>query len=175
MATPWDYLERSANVCVIIGVALLGVFLLRTPSRLPVDIGLKSGDLVSQVDRVKYADADKTLLIYVSSQCQFCSASMGFYRALAEQERQAAGEIQVAALSREHQNVLETYLRENGLNVKAATIGADTLSKLQQTPTLLLVNRTGHLERFWVGQLDRDAELAVFEALGLADPRAGGS
>lgn len=54
--------------------------------RRPLAEGLNADELGPDISRVTFGDHAKTILLYVSTDCRYCTASMGFYRMLADSE-----------------------------------------------------------------------------------------
>jgi hypothetical protein len=85
---------------------------------------------------------------------------MPLYRRLSEQAAHANGH--VIAVSAESVRTTEEYLREHGLRVDQIV---SYHGKVQMTPVLLHVDRSGVIRNIWVGQQDRDGEARVLAVL----------
>jgi hypothetical protein len=105
--------------------------------------------------------------LFVNSGCHFCTDSMPFYKTLVSARNQRKTRVALIAVSRESQADLDTYLRIHEVVVDR-TISIQRLSnvKLRVTPTLVLVDGSGKVQRVWVGALKRDQEFEVLHAVG---------
>jgi len=107
---------------------------------------------------VQFGGADRTMLVVASPTCRYCVASIPFYRRLLERAT-ADGAVAIAFV---HPLGLEDgfqkLLAGSGLG-KALRIGVD-LQQLgvNQTPTLILVDRFGRASRIRTGTLPETKE-----------------
>jgi hypothetical protein len=114
-------------------------------------------------DEVDFSRHDRTIVVVVSTRCRFCAANMDFYRTLAESEPVQAQRIGLVVAGWESSTALERYLHDHGVTVdRFARIPA---SRVQGTPTLLIVDRQGVIELARVGELARRAQEAIVAAL----------
>ncbi len=127
-------LDLMTNIAVIVtSVALLG-FMGNSwyeSHHAPQSRVVRAQDLVGrtvQLPGVDFTRKGKTLLIAISSTCHFCQESQPFYRQLANAPGVTANLVAV----------LPTPQRD-GVN---------------STPTLLLVDGRGKVEKAWIGKLD---------------------
>ena len=148
-------LDLIANIAVIVtSVALLG-FLGNSwyeshYAPQPPQAGALIGTTV-HLSGVDFAQQGKTLLIAISTTCHFCRDSEPFYRQLAK-----AGNFKthLVAVLPQPQSDAESYVHSSiapSLQVVSASL--DTMG-VSGTPTLLLVDGHGKVEKAWVGKLD---------------------
>lgn len=126
------------------------------------------GDKLPQAVSIGLSDADFTLLMFLSSKCGYCTASMPFYTKLAEVRRNSTGATRLAALSAEPREVLEAYLQHHEVVVDAAiglSPGDFRKMKVRGTPTLILASRDGTVRNVWIGKLGEEEEVAVLAAV----------
>jgi len=112
---------------------------------------------------VDWRRSKQTLVLVLREGCHFCSDSAEFYRQLAMESRQTKTKL-VTVLPGSIEDSRK-YL--NDLKVPINEIRQSPLSKVnvRGTPTLLLVNEKGVVTKSWVGQLPRDRESEVFDAI----------
>lgn len=109
-----------------------------------------------------WASNRQTLLLVLSTNCKYCSASAEFYQRLIKTALPNTKLIAVLPQTREES---QQYL--SGLTLTIADIQQISPPSLgvRATPTLILVNSTGAVTNFWVGQLSPDKEEEVLSAV----------
>lgn len=96
---------------------------------------------------------------------RFCAESGDFYRRLAKQI-QMHQEVHLVAILPQPVDIGVAYLRQLHLpfaDVHQVAIDAIPISG---TPTILLVNSSGTVERAWIGKLPADREAEVMKEVG---------
>jgi thiol-disulfide isomerase/thioredoxin len=100
---------------------------------------------------VDFTRKDKTLVIAISSTCHFCQESQPFYRQLANMQGNKANLVAVLPMP---QRDAEDYVHSAiSSSFRVVSASLDTMG-VSSTPTLLLVDSQGRVERAWVGKLD---------------------
>lgn len=155
-----DFLKRLdliTNVAVIVtSVALLGFLgnLWYQNHHAPLSRVERARALVGstvQLPGVDFTRKNKTLLIAISSTCHFCQESQPFYSQLTHTPGVTANLIAVLPMP---QSDAENYVHSTispslqVVSASLATIGVNS------TPTLLLVDSKGKIEKAWIGKLD---------------------
>jgi len=123
---------------------------------------------VSQIvplQNIDWTKSDKTLILYISSTCKFCSASGPFYQKLVNDE--AAKGIHFVAVMPQSVNEGHQYLNKLGVRIDDVYEASLETIGVRATPTLLLVNKSGVVTDSWVGQLQPDREDQVISKLEL--------
>ena len=111
-----------------------------------------------QLPGVDFTRKDKTLLIAISSTCHFCQEGQPFYRQLANMPGVTANLVAVLPMpQRDAENYVHSSI-SSSLQVVSASL--DTID-VSSTPTLLLVDSQGKVERAWVGKLDDASQKQV--------------
>lgn len=157
-------LETIANIVIVIAGIACAVgwtryLLVQPPLAASPPPAYAVGDSLAGVSEVGQLRPARTLLLYVSSSCHFCSASMPFYRRLAAARQSARGETRLVVLSRDPDEVLTGYLQDNSLTPDDVVHVSETSNiKLRLTPTLVLLDQDRSVLRIWVGQLSSVAE-----------------
>lgn len=104
----------------------------------------------------------KTLLLGLSTNCKYCSASAGFYQRLAQAASANTKLVAVLPQSREES---QQYLAALKLPIENIQQASPAALGIRGTPTLILVNSAGSVTNLWVGQLPHDKEEEVLAAV----------
>jgi hypothetical protein len=98
------------------------------------------------------------LVIAISTQCHFCRDSEPFYKELAEK---SASRVKLVAVLPQPQSEAEQYVRQAiapGIQVVSTSLNS---LGVMSTPTLLLIDSSGRVQKAWVGKLDGPAQQQV--------------
>ena len=159
--------ELVANcLIVVVAVLLIGVIAQRylfnsapaEPERVQPTLGKKVN-----LENVDFAAQPKTVVLALQTTCHFCNESAPFYKRLIEEAK--GKNIKFVAVFPTKVEDSEKHLAElgiTGFEVKQAPITALDASG---TPTLILTNSKGEVEKFWVGKLAADKESEVINQL----------
>jgi hypothetical protein len=130
--------------------------------------GGEEGGLVGQtldpLPGYNWSSYRKTLVIAIRRGCPYCDASMPFYRQLGEQERNNALGAHALLVMPNDPATGSRLLREHDVDVEAVFGQPLAALNVSGTPTLLLVDSGGRIQRTWVGQLPPRAEREVLNA-----------
>jgi peroxiredoxin len=153
---------------IVIGVALLvGAAMVKKYFFAP-DQPTISGEVISPGTHVPLAGvtwgAQRSVVLALSTRCHYCSENASFYRRLAESA--AARGIQLVAVFPETVAESRKYLDDLGVPISRVEQAHEVLQLVRGTPTLLLVDREGNVERSWRGKLQAAREAEVLAALG---------
>lgn len=160
--------EWILNILCIAVIAYIGGAFIRAHEILPRPI--LSGAVLGKPLPIKSVDwgaSPRTLVLLLSTDCHYCSASAGFYRWL--MKRQDSHLWNAVAIFPQSVEDARRYLAEKGYSagvIKQANLAA---MGVVATPTLFLVNQHGLLEQQWIGQLDNNGERDVATHLGIHD------
>ncbi len=158
-------LEVVSNVAIIVLAVIVAAVALRNHVFPPQAIAeLPQGTKLALPD-VQWSERPHTLVMVLRKDCQFCSASAGFYRRLLE-ETTRLGVPVIAALPDEVAASQE-YLQELGIAVTAVRSVSLRSIGVGATPTLVLVDAHGAVAHTWVGQLPEAGEAEVIRRLRL--------
>ena len=157
-------IELFANVCIIvvalvICAAVAKRFLMKSPSATRDVPGVTAGTRINLTD-VDWAKNGRTLLLVLSTNCKFCSASAPFYQHLATKAESTHGTKLVAVLPQELERSRE-YLKSLNLSIDEVKQVQPVSVGVRATPTLILINSAGIVTNSWVGQLPSDKEMEV--------------
>ena len=162
-------LQSAANIAVIVAalcVVLIAVQRLRPTVSEPLPT-YAAGDLMDPLEGVNFGGAAQTLVMALREDCRFCRDSVPFYQELLAQEGTRKVSSQFVVVSTDPAASMAAYLKAGGLDVQHVVEYAPGALKIPATPTLLLINATGHVERVWRGRLAPNLQKEVFGALGI--------
>jgi peroxiredoxin len=130
-------------------------------ARVTPDQGYRVGEEFESIG-LNRAPNGPTLVMYVRSSCQFCTASMAFYNRVAKGKSESA---RLVVVGPEPEEQLRRYLAEHGLEADQVVSVQRGLLRFAGTPTLLLLDPKGKIQRVWQGQLAAGQEGEVEESL----------
>ncbi|QNI37400.1 TlpA family protein disulfide reductase [Edaphobacter albus] len=107
--------------------------------------------------------ADRTLILFISTDCQYCIASTPFYKRLV----QAHPKTPIIAAFPQKEDVAREYLAKHQIPISEVISAPQLLQETTGTPTLMLVDKTGKVKNAWVGRLSPTTEKEVFKQIGL--------
>ncbi len=166
-------IELSANVAIIVVACLLVTvlvknYLLTKPSQgngttakvIQSENPAQNSPTVASLD-IDWKQNRQTLILAISSTCHFCTESAPFYRRLTE----IRGKTRLVAILPQPVQDGKEYLKRLGVSVDQIKQASLDQIGVRGTPTLLLVDSSGVVERAWMGKLNRDQEQAVLDVL----------
>jgi thioredoxin-related protein len=156
-------LEKFSNIAVII-VAIVVVF-----SFLKHDFGSSTNpDTSFKASAVHLTSITPTpsklnVVLGISTTCHFCEQNMGFYKTLSN--LQTPDKIALYTIFPQSKDEASSFLLQK--DIHPAAVISSPLSKydISGTPTLLLVNASGKVERAWVGSLDSGKQAEVLQQI----------
>jgi hypothetical protein len=172
--------ETIANAGII-AVAILGSAVLvrqlgsgpgrapAAPRQLPRPVAPVAGSVLA-LPGVDFATADQTLVFVLSTACHFCSDSAPFYRRLVAATADRGRTALVAVLP-QRENEGRAYLSQLGVNIPRVVQRPLASVGTGGTPTLVLVDRRGEVQRVWMGRLPTAAEEDVITAVAGASEK----
>ena len=159
-------LEAMANVTVIVVALLVGFVVLRGKiSSPPTARSVAAGDRIAQIAGLDWSRHQRTLVLALNTGCHFCQDSAPFYQRLIHAQRLGADDLEIVAVFPNDEEVVQQLVKHERLTLRI--VPGVPLEKLgvNGTPTLLLVDRNGRVERTWVGLLTPREELEVLSAV----------
>jgi hypothetical protein len=164
-----SYLEIVTNLALlVVAVTIIAVMIsgyLKRTAPLQLENGFHKGDRLPAIRNVDYGSTDRTLLILMSTKCDYCKLSLPFYAQLADKAKYASTAIQVVAVFPNTAAEVQRYTTSNDLNLR--TIPEIRLGELHvsATPTLILTSRDGTIQDFWVGLLSSENQQEVLSKI----------
>ena len=153
-------IETCANISIIIAAVLFSATLIhekwlyKSGGLAPAaqtDNRLQGTNL--HINGVKWDNADKTLVMALSTQCHFCQESVPFYKELTASPAVKSRRVMVVTVFPQQQSEAESFVKTS--EIRADSVLSMPLQTLgtSSTPTLFLVNRAGKVEKLWIGVL----------------------
>ena len=167
--------EVLANVAVVITAVLLSSVLIKkyylppretktVESKLPSVFAsasapkrpaIKPGTQIS-LSGVDWRKTDRTILLALSTQCRFCTESASFYQELLQKKSK---DVQVVAVLPQSVEDGRKYLDKLGVPVREVVQARLATLGVSGTPTLMLIDNNGVVQKSWIGKLsDGDAQ-----------------
>jgi thiol-disulfide isomerase/thioredoxin len=159
-------LEAIANITVIVVALAVGFVVLRGKIAAPhTPRSVAAGDRLGQVPGIDWSRHRRTLVLALNSGCHFCQDSTPFYQRLAQAQRPGVDDIEIVAVFPNDPEAVRQLMKDEGLALRS--VPAVPLEKLgvAATPTLILVDSRGRVERTWLGLLTPREELEVLSAV----------
>ena len=127
------------------------------------DVGLV-GPTLAPLPGYSWSSYPKTLVIAIRKGCPYCDASMPFYRQLGEQEKSNVLRAHVLVVMPNDASYGSSLLRKNDVEVQGIFGQELEALNVSGTPTVLLLDSSGRIEREWIGQLTPRGEKEVMNA-----------
>lgn len=105
-----------------------------------------------------------SLLLFLRSDCRFCTASAGFYRKLVE----AKSPVQIVAIFGEPEDQARAYLKSLEVGIEDVRRADHRALGVLATPVALLVDARGVIVGRWIGALPPDRENEVLSRIRVA-------
>lgn len=160
------YLTVASNVAILVSATLIVAATLSPRSakdpnrRIPAP-----GDRIPAVENLRFSDSNVTSLLFVRSDCHYCTDSMPFYRELVGRSHSSGKRRRVVVVTMEEPDKIAKYLDANGLAVDAAVSARFADFGVSSTPSLIVVDRYGKAVIGRVGRLSTRAEKEVLESI----------
>jgi hypothetical protein len=123
-----------------------------------------TGQTLADLPGYSWSSNAKTLVLALRTSCSYCHASLPFYKQLGDLERSNALHAHILAVMPADASVGSSFLAKDDVEVQAIFSQKLDVFKVSGTPTVLLVDSGGRVERTWVGQLTPQLEKEVIRA-----------
>ena len=123
-----------------------------------------AGQTIAPLPGYRWSSYPKTLVIAIRRGCPFCDASLPFYRQLGEQERSNVLRAHVLVVMPNDVSSGSGFLRKDDVEVQGIFGQNLDALRVSGTPTVLLLDSSGRIERAWIGQLTPRGEKEVMNA-----------
>lgn len=162
-------LEDLSNIAVVVAAIVVCVVLVRNqlhssqlrpnPLGSPSSLEGKTIDLAA----ITAVPAERNVLLVISQTCHFCEEEMPFYRDIGEAAVQVSA--RVYAVFPPGQAEPDKFLSARSVRTDGVVIHAFDKLGVRGTPTLLVVDDRGKIERAWVGALNLAQEKEVLQVV----------
>jgi peroxiredoxin len=160
-------IETATNIAIIVAVFLISFILVKSYWLKPAT-GLHPTIAKGQklnLDSLNWTPQKSTLVLALSTNCHFCTESAPFYRRVAVASQKQG--LPLVAVFPQPVQEARNYLSHQGLSFNEVLQAPLSNIQVGGTPTLLLIDQTGVVQRVWIGKLSAEQEK---EALGIIAP-----
>lgn len=106
----------------------------------------------------------KTLVMYLSTKCRYCTESASFYKKIIEANK--SGNVKLIAVLPQDENEAREYFQKLGLQIDEVRQSSALMTiGIRATPSLLIANDEGIVTDYWIGKLDPEREEQVITKL----------
>lgn len=146
-------LITRAVIVVTVAVVAFGVWRTITAG---TSAGIRPGDTVALPD-IDFAGAPRTVLVFVSSNCRYCTESMPFYRRLTGLRKAP-----IIVVGYQPADVLRAYVNSQGVFPDAVVSATPSTLAVSGSPTVIIVDSSRRVVAVWRGLLRaRESEVEV--------------
>lgn len=168
MGNTW--LERASHfafilMCAAVVVVAVQRFTLERPSAAPAPSASMAAGTVVTLGAEMPDEVQGALVLALSTTCQYCTASMPFYRRIAASDAVNSGRLQLIVASIQGEPAMKSYLASHDLPVAAILPAASTGLGIRATPTLVVVDSNRRVVGSWEGELGEERQTDVFDTL----------
>ena len=163
-------LEAIANVVVIVMALAVGYVVLgRYVAAYRVPRSVAAGDRLGAIPNLDWSQHRHTLVLALNTGCHFCEQSVPFYQRLVDTQESGGGELEIVAVFPNEAEMVRQFMTREDLRIRSVSAAPLEKLRVNATPTVILVNSSGRVERSWVGTLTSRQELDVLK-LALVSP-----
>jgi hypothetical protein len=161
-------LEAVANAVFVVAALFLLALLTRNfAGQLGVrgPVVVRPNDILTEPPGYSWSAHDRTVVLVLKARCEYCEASVPFYRRLVALDSAEALSGSLLAVFPDPADTVRTVLREEGLAIDYRAGVSLAPWKVTGTPTLLVVSSSGRVLQVWRGRLSREEEELVVETI----------
>lgn len=115
------------------------------------------------LENVNWKENKKTLVLYISVNCRYCTESSPFYQRLVEEN--SSNRVPIIAVLPQAVEDAKAYLKAHNVNIVQVYNSSLEFIGVRATPTLMLVDENGIVIESWRGKLTEDKEAEVLSKL----------
>jgi hypothetical protein len=165
-----EKLEMVTNIMVIASVLVSGFLLYRSytntntsrATRLPEPA---AGTVLPALPGYRWDGHSHILLLALRKGCRFCEESMPFYRELLKAEKSGGSKAHLVSVLPDPEMDATRLLHDAQLDLPIVTSFQLQRLHVSATPTLILVDGNGTVEKTWVGKQDAAGQQAILDAI----------
>ena len=102
-------------------------------------------------------------MLALNTGCHCCQDSVPFYQKLAQAQRLDSNDLQLVAAFPNAAEIVGQFAQQEGLNIRRAAGVSFEKLRVNATPTLILVNQNGQVEKVWIGILTAKQEMELLK------------
>lgn len=119
---------------------------------------------ITKLPDIDYGLRRATVLVAITTKCDYCRQSMPFYRTLQSNAEADGSNMQLVFISPEQRELVQLFLATNSVHAEVQTVDFAEHG-IGATPTLVMVDRAGHLMRQWRGRLSNEQQADLLGTL----------
>ena len=156
----------DAFTVLAVGIVIFAVVNHYRNSDSDIGVGpqLRKGSEVPPVEG-GWPKSKTTLIFAINPGCIYCAESAEFYKDIVLSDEDKS--LDLIAVSPQPSDAVRTYLQSLGVAIPTINRVDFENFGVKSTPTLILVDNSGHIKSTWVGKLDAKQEDLVFATLHL--------
>jgi hypothetical protein len=153
-------LEAVANVAVILVALAVGYVVLgRYVAAYRAPRAVAPGDRLAGIPNLDWSQHRRTLVLTLNTGCHFCEQSVPFYQRLADTQARDGNHLGILAVFPNDAEMVRRFMTKENLPIRSvAEVPLEKL-RVNATPTLILLDNDGRVERVWVGTLSSAEEM----------------
>jgi len=153
-----EYVSNGVVICACLAAALL-----YARGQMGNKDELNRGSSLPRIGALKWS-TPRTVVLFLSTKCEFCKASSPFYRTLLEEQRSRSSTVDIVAVFQEGPEVVSRFMGSEQLDMKSVPdIDVKSLH-VKGTPTVVVVDGGGKILDAWSGRLGKDRQQQVRKA-----------
>jgi thioredoxin-related protein len=163
-----EILEVVTSVMVVVGVFLFGFVVYRSLSHPKQAVQVTEpavGTVLSALPGYSWGQHRKSLVLVVRKGCHYCEDSMPFYRELAKAQKEGESNADLVSVLPDGGTDAAHLLQDAQLDVPIIASFPLQQIHISATPTVILVDRNGKVEKTWVGEQPVDGQKAILSAI----------
>jgi hypothetical protein len=153
------------TICAILIAGMVNQYVRRKPSGADgrvVKAGMRAGQKLPALPGIDYRQHERSVLLFLDSTCVHCLQSVPTYANLYEAtRRKPKSSLALYGAFADGQKGLDVF-KERGFMIPSArqVVSLETY-RIAATPTIVVVDRSGTVEDFWVGELSGESLLQL--------------
>ena len=157
-------LEAIANVAVILVALAVGCVVLgRYAAAYRAPRSVAAGDRLAAIPNLDWNQHRHTLVLALNTGCHFCEQSVPFYQRLADMQMTGGNDLGIVAVFPNDAEMVRQFMTKDNLRIRSvAEVPLEKL-RVNATPTLILIDANGRVERSWVGILTPSEERGLLK------------
>lgn len=161
-------LEKTATATLVVSFLLLAGMTTRSfvLSRRPDPATVPLVKIGEKVRLPGFSSGAKlTFVMVLSSQCTYCLHDMPLYRQLSALRASSGGALRLIAVLPEKTESGTKFLNSSGVNTDSVLSMGPLELGVQMVPTMLLLDESGTLKKYWVGEMNQERQQEVLAVL----------
>jgi hypothetical protein len=167
-----SFLETFTNISLVVVCSLLVIlffahrdFWLHGGLQKNPQAASLQGTTLNPLPEYSWSSHKETLVLALRDGCHFCEASMPFYKRLSDLNETHQVHPHLLVVMPDDRSSGMKHLNVEGVYIEGAFAHPLSSINVSGTPTLLLVNANGRVDKAWVGQLLPAQESEVLSAV----------